>query len=273
MFYFDKEKQEIKNWIQAAVAVAEQKFYDRILALQNQVDVLKNTNADLLREIDNLKSQIDALKNKPPETPARNANETESIFYLEETTGAFLPNKREEIPEKIKRAANVDELKNFLAANDTETSQKFQRLLESHLKQVNNFVDKLNLENTEDAELSESVTAKYFKLFQNVFFDNIVVAISRGVKDGNIFYFEFLDKVNEYLSGCGIYTLNVTAGAKVTDDDYKNMTPQIRKTGNQKFAEIVAEIERLPYRINYLNEFGEQKFLQYNGVMTVYKVG
>ena len=55
----------------------------------------------------------------------------------------------------------------------------------------------------------------------------------------------------------------------MTDEDYKNMTPQIRK--NAKYAGIIAEIERLPYRINYLNEFGEQKFLQYNGVMTVYK--
>ncbi len=266
MFYFDKEKQEVKDWIQAAVAVAEQKFYDRILVLQNQVDELKNTKADLLREIENLKSQIAANKNS---TPAQNENATESIFYLEEATGAFLPNEREEISNKIKRAANVDELKKFLAANDTETSKKFQRLLESHLKAVENFISNIHLENIEDGELSETVTAKYFNLFQNAFFDNIIVAISRGVRDGNIFYFEFLESVNEYLRECGIYTLNITAGVQVTDEDYKNMTPQIRK--NAKYAGIIAEIERLPYRINYLNEFGEQKFLQYNGVMTVYK--
>ena len=49
------------------------------------------------------------------------------------------------------------------------------------------------------------------------------------------------------------------------------MTPQIRKTADKKISGIIAEIERLPYRINYLNEFGELKFLQYNGVMTICK--
>lgn len=264
MFYFDKDRQEVREWIAAAVKATEKKFFERIFALNNEIDRLKETNADLLREIENLKSQVAEIKIDTQDTP-------ESLFYLPKPKDAYITKDRAEILERLQRAANLDELKNFLDGSDTEAGKKFRRLLDSHLNGVNSFLEKFSAEKIDDDELSETVTAKYFKLFKHVFFDNILVATSRGVREGNVFYFEFLDRVNDYLRGCGIYTVNAKSGVKVTDEDYQNMTPQIRKTDDKNLSETIAEIERLPYRINYLNEFDEQKYLQYNGVMTVYK--
>ena len=80
-----------------------------------------------------------------------------------------------------------------------------------------------------------------------------------------------MKKINAYLEQCGIYTVNAKSGNKAYDEDFQNMSPQIIKTSDKKLAGIIGEIERLPYRINYFDEFDEQKFLQYNGIMNVYK--
>ena len=195
----------------------------------------------------------------------------ESIFYLDEPPDVYITNARMEIQGRLNLAADVDEIKNFLSANGGDTGAKFQRLIESHEELISSFGVRINIDEIADDELSEAVTARYFKVFQQIIFDNVIVAINRGLDEDPVFYFEFLRRVNDYLNRCGIYTVNAKSGVQVSDEDYQNMTPQIRKTGDKKLAGTIAEIERLPYRINYVNEFGELKFLQYNGVMTVYK--
>ena len=184
----------------------------------------------------------------------------------------FLPNDPQKILSQIRQASDVTALKNFLIANLSVTSTKFQKLLNSHLNDVQKFASKLKLSDLDEEELSEVVTAKYFKLFQRIIFDNFIVAIKRGLNnDTDKFYAQFLAKLNEYLTRCGIYTVNVISARKVSDDDYKNMTPQVIKTPDKDLNGYIKEIERLPYRINYITEMGDKDFLQYNGIMLLYK--
>lgn len=264
MFYRDSDKQEIREWIQAAFSLAEEKFNAQILELRQEISDLKKINLEIMRELEDLKFRAESSADSAQSSP-------ESIFYLDAPDEIFIPNNRTEIPDRISRAASLDEIKTFLSANGGETGEKFQRLIDAHADLISSFAAKLNLDDFTDDELSETVTAGYFKLFQQIFFDNVIVAINRGLDVNPVFYFEFLRRVNDYLSRCGIYTVDAKSGVPVTDEDYQNMTPQIRKTADKKISGIIAEIERLPYRINYLNEFGELKFLQYNGVMTVCK--
>ena len=120
-------------------------------------------------------------------------------------------------------------------------------------------------------ELSEHVTARYFKLFQKIIFDNLLIAIEDRLKSSDEFYPAFLAKLNEYLSRCGIYSVNARSGEKVSDEDFENMSPQILKTDDKNLVGTIKEIVRLPYRINYISETGDPKFLQYNGIMTLYQ--
>ena len=234
---------------------------------QVQCDALKKENAALKVEVEELKKQI-PTSTTPPTPPAP---PDEKIFYLKPTDAVFISNDSEKIPAQISKALNVDDMKNFLIANDSETSKKFQKLISLHLKAVQSFADKLKLKDLDDEELSETVTSKYFKLFQQIIFDNLLLAIQRGVKTTDDFYTKFLAKLNAYLEQCGIYTVNAESGVKATDEDYKNMSLQNVKTSDKNLAGIICQIERLPYRINYLDEFGEQKFFQYNGMMSLYK--
>ena len=258
-------------------------------AIAAAIEPLKQEIAAQNSTIESLKKEIEDLKNKPktetesetePETESETESESESetdttgderYFYLPEQTAAFFPNDRKQIPEKIKAALSVGDIQRYLIANPSATSNKFQKLLTNHLRDAKKFIDKLKLSDAEDDELSEVVTIKYFKLFHRIIFDNFIVSIKRGLGNSTEYYSGLLAAVNEYLSRCGIYTVNATANRKAESDDYENMSPQTLKTNDATLNGTISEIERLPYRINYLDEFGEQKYFQYPGVMNVYK--
>ena len=262
------------------------KFKDEIAALKAEVDKLKAENDALKKQLDQhdqnfavvtkaLKDEIAALKAEVDKLKAAIAPpDDDDKFFLLAQSDEYLPADRRQIPAKVKAALDMRELEQFLTEHPSTTSTQFQKILNNHAKEVKKFVDKLKL-NAPDEELSETVTANYFKLFQRTIFDNLLIAIRRGFKasdkSANAFYSEFLALLNQYLMRCGIYSLNVTKGRKADSHDYENMTPQVIKTADETLAGMIDSIERLPYRINYRDEFGEQKFFQYAGIMNVYK--
>ena len=234
---------------------------------KKEIEAVVNTS-EITEELDALKKRVTTLETKPEEEPLP---PPEEIFYLPNQEGVFLPNNREEIINKVKTILAVGDIEKYLIANPSESSRKFQKLLANHVKEAKKFVEKLKLKDLENEELSEAVTTKYFKIFQRTIFDNLLVAIKRGLKGSEEYYLGLLAKVNEYLARCGIYSVNTTSGRKAEAEDYENMSPQTLKTEDATKAEIITSIERLPYRINYLDEFGEQKYFQYAGIMNVYK--
>ena len=255
----------------------------QILSLKAEVDKLKAAQPspqppvevdELKAEVDALKSKVDELERRLPEPPEPPIDDGDKFFLLVQSD-EFLPADRKQIPAKIKTALDMRDLEQFLTEHPSTTSTQFQKILNNHAKEVKKFVDKLKLNDLDNDELSETVTAKYFKLFQRTIFDNLLIAIRRGFKasdkSANAFYSEFLKLLNQYLMRCGIYSLNVTKDRRADSDDYENMTPQVIKTADETLAGTIDSIERLPYRINYRDEFGEQKFFQYAGIMNVYK--
>ncbi len=265
-----KELAELK--IQAAPST-------EIESLKKELAELKEKAAQST-EIESLKKELAELKKQaapsteiepPAQVEPQEIEPPEKIFYLPERKDVFIPNDRKQILKQIKAALSTGDIEKYLAANPPETSKKFQELFADHLRNAKKFVDKLKLNNLDDSELSEAVTANYFKLFHKIIFDNVLIAIKRGLTGSEKFYSGLLAKVNEYLARCGIYTVNTTSGRKAQSEDYENMSPQTLKTDDKTLNGTITEIERLPYRINYIDEFGEQKFLQYAGVMNVYK--
>ena len=229
---------------------------------KNFIGLLHQRDAQIL----SLKAEIDALTKKIADIESPPTPTVEERFFLPAQDTAFLPADRKEIPAKLKEALNLGDAENFLGANPSSTSKQFQKLLTAHLKEVKGFVDKLKLDDLDDEDEREDFILDV---------DNLIIAITRGLKSNNQnakdFYANFLDRLNEYLTRCGIYSLNVKPDRQAEAEDYENMTPQIIKTDDAALSEKINSIERLPYRINYLDEFGEQKFFQYSGIMSVYK--
>ena len=244
--------------------------------LSARVEELEKNNAELsarpAESEKNIPTTPPEAEPKPEPEPKPEVEPPEKFFYLPEQAGAFIPNERQKISALVKQAADVKDLKKFLLANPSAAPANFQRLLDSHVKDVQKFANKLNLKDLDDEELSETVTAKYFKLFQRIIFDNLLIVIKDRLNPSDEFYPAFLSKLNDYLSRCGIYTVNARSGQKVSNEDYANMSPQILNTDDENLIGTVKEISRLPYRINYISEAtGETNFFQYNGVMTLYK--
>ena len=246
---------------------------------QSQIEALIAENSALRSELDELKRKPANVSDFQSENSAlkRDIDELKlgggdiKKFYLKANDEVFIPCDRKQISAQITKALNVDDIKKFLVDNDSEISKKFQRLINTHCNALKNFLNKLKLNDLDDDELSETVTVKYFKLFHQIIFDNIIVAVKRGLNDSDDFYRAFLPKINAYLEQCGFYTVNSISGIKAEDTDYENMSPQIIETPDKNLDKIIKDIERLPYRINYLDEFGEKNFFQYNGVMILYK--
>lgn len=291
----------LKNAVAKAFNDVQKNFFGLLQQRDAQIAALQKSNAEQERQIAALKQEI--ADRTPPEPPVEvESLKTEIVslkdalaaltervkklepppepdddekFFLPEQSKEFLPADAKKISSKIKEALNLSDAENFLSASNSSTAKQFQKLLAAHLKEVKKFVDRLKLNDLDDSELSEAVTSKFFKLFHRTIFDNLMIAIRRGLKnsdkDSKNFYSDFLSKLNEYLTRCGIYSLNVKGDRTAESDDYENMTPQILKTGDENLSGKIESIERLPYRINYLDEFGEQKFFQHAGIMNLYK--
>ena len=268
-------KANVNELLKKLEALKAPKTSPEVQTLQEDVNALKQTIEALkapktLPEVQTLQEDVTTLKQtiealKAPKTSP------EEIFFLPEQQGVFITNERTKIPAQIKQALNVSGIEKYLAANPSDASKKFQKLLSNHTRDVKKFVDKLRLSEPDESELSEVITTKYFKLFHRTIFDNMLVAIQRGLKGSEKFYRGLLGEVNKYLSRCGIYSVNLKSGKQAETDDYENITPQIVKTDDKALSGTISAVERLPYRINYLDEFGEQKFLQYAGVASIYK--
>ena len=244
-----------------------------VVTLKEEVSTLRQ-ELSALRTIEPSPELIPELTPEPTIEPAPEPTPEPTIeekFFLPEQQDTFFNNERTKISAQLKQALNASDIEKYLATNPSEESKKLQKSLTNHLRDVKRFVDKLKLTDINNEELSEVVTAKYFKLFHRIIFNNMLVAINRGVKSSDEFYLGLLDKVNEYLSRCGIYTVNLKSGIKAEAEDYESIKPKTLKTDDKTLSGIISEIERLPYRINYLDRFGEKKFLQYAGAASIYK--
>ena len=203
--------------IKKAVRQIHAGFSQEIIVLKKELADSEQKIAAQEQEIAALKKIVGTMTPPPPPPP------TKSPFFLPEQNDVFISNDREQIPEKIKAVLDIGDIQKYLIDNPSENSKQFQKLLNNHIVDAKKFVSKLKIDDLEDEELSENVTAKYFKTFYGKIFENLLIAIKRGLKNANEnskkFYLGLLVKVNEYLTRCGIYSVNTTADRKAESEE------------------------------------------------------
>ena len=117
----------------------------------------------------------------------------------------------------------------------------------------------------------EAIAGEYFGIFQRIFLNNILLAVYRGLKNGNPFYTGLVAPVTDYLAACGFSTRDVVPGRAIRDEDYEDMHLYLKKTDSPELDNVIFEVERLPYYLRYLNEEGEEMSLCCQGALTLYK--
>ena len=192
-------------------------------------------------------------------------------FDLPMQKEAFFTGTHEEIMQKLNFAMDISDIINFLKNSQNLKKETFIRNFEKHYSEMQRFIKKLDLSAYDDDILYEKVTEKYFKVFQGMIFNNVMVSIYRNMDNQPAFYKPFLKIVNNYLTRCGIYTRYIAPNQKITDEDYADFEPIVRAVDDPAKDDIIDEIERLPYRILYISDNGKTTYRQFMGSIFVNK--
>ena len=151
--------------------------------------------------------------------------------------------------------------------------QSFIKNLGWCLDALSKLYDKFNFQKYDLDELSEEITNRFFKIIGEILLDNIMIGIYRGGKN-SVGYEQFLQKLNQYLSNCGIYTHEILPGEMVEGDLLDDIDPPIsKKTSIKSDDGKVGEVELLPYFMTYEDGDGDLDTFQKRGRIIILKYG
>lgn len=151
--------------------------------------------------------------------------------------------------------------------------QSFIKNLGWCMDALSKLYDKFNFQKYDPEELSEEATNRFFKIISENLLDNIMIGIYRGGKD-SVGYEQFLQKLNRYLSNCGIYTHKILPGELVEGDLLSDIDPPIsKKTSIKSDDGKVGEVELLPYFMTYEDGDGDLDSFQHRGRIIILKYG
>ena len=205
-------------------------------------------------------------------------------FDIKPTGKIFFTNKPNEVFENLKIASNLTGITSFLASSTFSKKENFIRIIENYRQSLKKVTDKVRRKKFNEDALSEEVTDAFFNTLSKHFLATIPISIYRGARLETLetlddaerdedfkFYSAFLEKVNEYLAACQVYTAPIVPKTEMTSADIDRMSVTRKETSDKHDDNIIDEVERLPYYMDYLTENGETENFCSEGKMVVLK--
>ena len=205
-------------------------------------------------------------------------------FDIKPTGRIFFTNKPDEVFKNLKIASNLSGITSFLEGSNFEKKENFIRIVENYRQNLKKVSDKLRRHKFNEDALSEEVTDAFFNTLSKFFLATIPISIYRGARQETLesldekvhedefkFYSTFLTKINEYLAACQVYTVPVLPKNTLTSSDIDRMNVTRKETANADEDNVIDEVERLPYYMDYLTEGGEVETFASEGKMVVLK--
>ncbi len=205
-------------------------------------------------------------------------------FDLKPTGRIFFTNKPDEVFQNLKIASNLSGITSFLATSKFAKKENFIRIIENYRQNLKKVSDKVRRKKFNEDALSEEVTDAFFNTLSKFFLATIPISIYRGARQETLeaedeklreeefkFYAEFLKRVNDYLAACHVYTVPILPKNPMTSSDIDRMSVTRKETANADEDNLIDEVERLPYYMDYLTEGGETENFCSEGKMVVLK--
>ncbi|MBQ9486289.1 MAG: hypothetical protein IJU91_00595, partial [Selenomonadaceae bacterium] len=205
-------------------------------------------------------------------------------FDLKPTGRIFFTDKPDEVFQNLKIASNLSGITSFLATSKFAKKENFIRIIENYRQNLKKVTDKVRRKKFNEDALSEEVTDAFFNTLSKFFLATIPISIYRGARQETLdaedekmreeefkFYSEFLKRVNDYLASCHVYTVPVLPKNPMTSNDIDRMSVTRKETANAEEDNLIDEVERLPYFMDYLTEGGETENFCSEGKMVVLK--
>ncbi len=205
-------------------------------------------------------------------------------FDIKQTGRIFFTNKPDEVFQNLKIASNLTGITSFLESSNYEKKENFIRIVENYRQNLKKVSDKVRRHKFNEDALSEEVTDAFFNTLSKFFLATIPISIYRGARKETLdtlddkahedefkFYSAFLTKINEYLAACQVYTVQILPKNVITSSDIDRMSVTRKETSNEAEDNVIDEVERLPYYMDYLTESGEVENFCSEGKMVVLK--
>lgn len=244
-------------------------------SLVKQVQEMAEQMRGMAEQVQDLQKKVAALeKDKSSQQKAAAPKEAPSIasFSLDRPQEPLVKD-RADIDSFLKCVTDTHVLEDFLQQSTFSEKDVFQRLLNSYHKRLQIWTDKLpkKLADLDDEEVSESVTTGFFSVLTKGLLDTLPIAIYRGAARNPEFYQSFLNAFNQYLQHCGVYTWPLRSQTHFDEHDLDYLTISRLDTPDKTKDNCVAEIEQLPYCLDYLDDDGERQFCLRPGRLSLWK--
>ena len=255
-------------------------FKTKFDAQEKSIDDFKTKFDAQEKSIDDFKTKFE----KVYESLKENTYLTIENFDIKPTGRIFFTNRPDEVFKNLKIASNLAGITSFLEGSNFSKKENFIRIVENYRQNLKKVTDKVRRKKFNEDALSEEVTEAFFNTLSKFFLATIPISIYRGARqetleslDENVheeefkFYSTFLTKINEYLASCQVYTASVLPKNLMTSGDIDRMSVTRKETENESEDNLIDEVERLPYYMDYLTEGGETENFCSEGKMVVLK--
>ncbi len=194
-------------------------------------------------------------------------------FNIKKSDAIFLPNDRDQVAAQLKIADNLSDITDFLARENYDPKKRAMLvdIINIYKHELNKVIDKFNRGKFDEDILSQECTEAFFKVLSKSFLKQLMNAVYRGRKDNPEFYAGLLARLNAYLAACRVYTIPIEPKKFMKPSDIEHMAIISKNTTNKSEDNLIDEVERLPYNIDYLNEDGEIEHITCDGNMVVCK--
>ncbi|MBQ7609317.1 MAG: hypothetical protein IJU76_15320 [Desulfovibrionaceae bacterium] len=209
----------------------------------------------------------DTVSRKPVSISPLNANRP-NPFILPRTTAPLI-GSGESMRKKIIAATEMHTILAYLEESNFSQADILLRNMKCLGRELTKLAESSGFDDAEN--LSEEMTSRYFKIFQRRLLDTVVVAVCRGMSSNPSFYGPLCQMLNEYLHKCGLYTRSVEVGRRAVDADFNDMRSIPQVVHDPKKNAMIAQVERLPYYIDYKTEEGTEGYFFYEGRMVIMK--
>lgn len=179
---------------------------------------------------------------------------------------------------QLNMVLQIDDIKESISSSGLERDSKtaFLLLIDEYHKQLERKVRDIKWNKLNEEDLSDKISETVFKVMEKNIFNNLMIALYRGIcfvkSEANL---SVINCINNYLSRCGIYTKMVRRGEIVNRDNqgYLTINPQFELTNDADKNNIISEVEKLPYFMDFYDEDGELDTYQSNGKVVIFKKG
>ena len=286
----EKSLGEVKAEVQSRFDAQEKSFEDVKAEVQSKFDAQEKSLGEIKTTVETQAGLIESVQKnisafeKFFDTLKENDYLTIENFDIKPTGRVFFSNHPDEVFKNLKIATNLSGITSFLESSNYSKKESFIRIIENYRQNLKKVSDKMRRKKFNEDALSEEITEAFFNTLSKFFLATIPISIYRGARQETLdsfdddtraeeseFYLTFLKKINEYLAACHVYTVPISPKEPMTSNDIDRMSVTRKETANEAEDNVIDEVERLPYYMDYLTESGDVESFFSEGKMVVLK--